>query len=228
MELRKFPRIFVELECPLHETAIAIQHIHNLKKKNDIDFDLTIAYDFTYDGQGYYLPRHSSEKIKHTIYINPANCEYNNPDDETSLSYAGFLSDFSIFGITIHEFAHFLTYAIYPKIRLQYRNAFPKERLYLNPYANTNLNEEIAEVLSLYLTNPYLLNLISKPHCKFFKTFFKSPVPCSLAKGFEIYTYFPVHIKRYLLNKWGIDYNVRTRRFEKHNIIWNVNNEYTS
>lgn len=206
--------INVDVDNPIFETAVAMELITKLAKKNKISFDLTISYDFATDDMGFYLP--NSFTHKHKIFINPHNCKSLIDADECfdEPFYHGYTADITIFGVTIHEFSHYLSMTVFPNMLKDFRYAFPTTRLYLNDYSNNDLRDELAEILTIYITNPYLLKLISKNHWEFCKNYFKSPVACSVKKCYEIYQDFPVHVKEHMAMRWGYIYNICSEKFE--------------
>jgi len=211
--------IVVEVAQPLPETMAAMVLIEKTLRINNIEIDLSIAYYYE-EGEelGKYLPNNKGQG--HRIFVNPMNCKNQinslciNPNCPEAYC-SGYTSDPTLFGVTIHEFCHLLQFKIFENIVPDFGKAFSYERLYLNDYANNGYLDELAEIMSLYITNPYLLKLISKPHFDFLKKFFKSPVPCSSGRCIEIFSGFPIHVKKDLKERWGIVFNIDTEKFEK-------------
>jgi len=211
-------KLVVEIDRPLEETTAAISIITAMLEKNNISLDLSIAYDYECEGLGMYIPNEKGQESR--IFVNPSKCKtqletFLIEDDCPEPYCSGYTSDFTLFGVTIHEFCHLLQFKVFKDIIPEFGKAFPYDRLYLNDYSNNGYLDELAEIMSLYLTNPYLLNLISKPHFEFLKKFFKSPVSCSLSKSSEIFNRFPIHVKKDLEKRWGIVFNIDTEKFEK-------------
>lgn len=155
-----------------------------------------------------------------TIFINPDNCyslkEYNEDNaSPENMFYIGYCCDNTIYGTVLHEFAHFLCFQVYKNLLDDYKKEFPNKRLYLNSYSNTEIDEEIANIISLYISNPYLLKLVSEKHFKFVKRYFKSPRSVSANTCYQIYQKFPIHVKNELKQKWGVIYNYEKKKFEK-------------
>lgn len=206
--------IVVDIETPLKDTKSAIQIITKLLIINNLKMELSISYDYEYEESGLYLPNQKGKS--HKIFVNPLNCS---TEDElmdnmtTEPSYPGYCADSTLFGVIIHEFCHILQYQIYKDIIPEYGKCFPIERLYLNEYSNENLFDELAEIMTLYITNPYLLKMISKKHWSFCKKFFKSPITCSESRCSIIYNKFPIHIKHHMKDKWGITYDYNIEKF---------------
>lgn len=203
-----------EVECPHDDILNAICLIDITLEKNDINIDLAVSYDYSFDGCGEYRPDGGEDNFR--IFVNPDNCIKNNEDDqEDEISYSGSPSDSSLFGVTIHEFCHVLQWQVYPNMIKHYLEEFPTERLYLNDYSNNEICDELAEIMTLYITNPYLLKIISTKHWKFCKKYFKAPVPCSLKASKNIYHGFPIRIKENLKKKWGITFDHNEEKFVK-------------
>jgi hypothetical protein len=206
---------FVEVDTPHLDTFHAMYLIDKLAKKNDLDFDLSIAYDFAELEAGVYFP--TKKKHSHRIFVNPLNCKLQDEIDanEEEPFYPGYSKDISLFGVVLHEFCHFLQHIIYTTIIKDYKEAFPIERFYLNEYSGNEIHDELAEIMTLYITNPYLLKLISKNHWKFCNKYFKSPVSCSTQRCAHIYKGFPIHIKKDMKERWKIVYNISSEKFER-------------
>jgi hypothetical protein len=88
----------------------------------------------------------------------------------------------------------------------EYLIEFPEQRLVITHYerSQTDYAEEAAEILSLYLRNPYFLKLISKDHHDFMKRYIKSYVPCTAKKFIEIYNLMNLRDKENIFKKWDI------------------------
>jgi hypothetical protein len=199
-----------------YESYMAIKLIERLLRKNNINRVLRIAYDFECEDGGYYYPLMKTD----TIFVNPDNCynirQYKEDDaSPENMFYPGYTSDNTIYGTILHEFSHFLCFQVFKNIMEEYKKEFPNKRLYLNSYSNAEIDEEIANLITLYISNPYLLKLISEKHFDFLKRFFKTPRPVSSNTCFQIYQKFPIHVKQELKEKWGIIYNHERKKFEK-------------
>jgi len=206
-------------ECPIllktapGEILIANSLIKRFKEKNKINFDLTINIDFLLDDSGVYFPSNP----KH-IFVNPDLAIYTiGEDDIKTKSYHGYINDCSVLGNVMHEFAHFLCYEIYKGIVDDYGKEFPrqKDRLYLCEYSNENIDEEIAEIIRLYLLNPLLLKLIDDKVYNFFRKRFKSTSPTSQKHTIQMVDDFPIDIKNELNDKWNIVHDVYINKIIK-------------
>ena len=208
--------IVVEVDSPMEDTCAAMTLIKRIGKNNNLDIDLSIAYTFDSKVCGVYYPYVKGQE--HRIFINPDCCKTQSDiqfqDGSEPPCCPGYTRDMTLFGITIHEFCHYLSYQLFPKIIKDFSENFPTQRLYLNDYSNNEIQDELAEILTLYICNPYLLRMISKEHWKFCKNYFKSPVACTIQRCRTIYNGFPICVKEEMKNKWNIIYNISTERFE--------------
>lgn len=195
------------------EILIANSLIKKFKKKNDIDFDLSICLDYMIEEYGVYCP----VEFPNYIIINP-DLAIGINDKESHLklsSYYGYINDYSLIANTLHEFSHFLCYQVYTTIIDDYEKEFPIDRLYLCDYSNENITEEIAEIIRLYILNPLLLKLIDKPVYDFVRRYFKSPSPVSHKHTLGIIDDFPIDIKTELIDKWKIVHDYGTKKLVK-------------
>lgn len=205
--------IVVEVDGPLRDTITAIELIKKLLKINKIKMDLSIAYDFSLEELGMYLPGEDDQFFR--IFVNPSNCLTNDDNNgaRVEIFARGYTADLTLFGVTIHEFCHLLQYQVCFDIIPQFKKTFPVNRLYLNDYSDNDIRDELAEIMTLYITNPYLLKLISEEHYKFCKKFFKSPVSCLEEQCREIYSTWPIHVKEHMKTHWRIGYDVAQEIF---------------
>jgi hypothetical protein len=200
--------IVVEIDVPMEDTQVAMFVIDNVMSVNNLKMDISIAYDYDMEGLGMYFPNLKDQGYR--VFVNPMNCKTQDDIDNNTWREPfcpGYTADLTLFGVTIHEFCHLLQYKAYPDIVIEYVKQFPTERFYLNDYSNNELFDELAELMTVYISNPYLLKLISKKHFNFCKSFFKSPMPCSLKKFRSIYNGFPIHVKEHMKKKWNLVYD---------------------
>jgi len=206
--------IFVEVDVAIEDTRAAMVIIERLLNKNNIKMNLLIAYDYESEEYGVYRPFEKGQEYR--IFVNPSKCK--TPDEVSKQDFEepfspGYCADVTLFGVTIHEFCHLLQYRVYPSIIKDYGEAFPIERFNLNEYSNNEIHDELAEIMTLYIVNPYLLQMLSKKHFNFCKKYFKSPVPCTSYRCDFIYKGWPASVKEHLKKKWGIAYNICTKKF---------------
>lgn len=108
--------------------------------------------------------------------------------------------------ILIHEFSHLLDN------KFKMVDGFKKEftdkniRLYLTTYAKECHDpiEELAEIISMYLKNPYLLMLISEPHYLFVTKYFKSPTPCTEEYFYGVWDSYSDRHKLALIKRYNL------------------------
>lgn len=215
-KVKEFPFL---LMSPPEEIMVAygiiqkLLRINNIKLKNDLKIKLDFSLPPEYCGLYFY------KKDEFSIYIDPQNCTtqenyvYGSVDKE--YSYFGYSCDLTMVGVTIHEFCHFMAHQVYKGIFEDYKKKFPKKRLFLNHYSSTDPEEELTEVMRLYIENPMLLRLIDNEVYKFLKSWYRSPMPCSDKQFYTFYKDYPESIKSQLRDKWKIVYNIHTKRFEK-------------
>jgi len=179
-----------------------IEHINEFEKINpDIKFrrlKLRFRYDMKSSGE-------FEDSNPNTISINPGRC------DKTG--------EFSFFRICIHEFSHLLDKKL--KIDKQYKQCLLNATLYLTNYAKKThcVTEEIAEIISCYLLNPYLLKLISIKHYDFISKFFKSTVPCTKEYFLSIYERYSPKYRNSIIKKYGI--NIDNNKIYKNGLLFN-------
>ena len=208
------------LISPPEEISIAYELVQKFLMINGIKLKngLKIKLDFSLPPECCGLYFYKTDAC--SIYIDPQNCTtienytYGLPSDN-NYSYFGYSSDLTMVGVTIHEFSHFLSNLVYPGIVDEYKSSFPTKRVFLNHYASTDAEEELTELMRLYIENPILLRLIDANVYRFLKARFKSPIPCSDKQFYKFYRDYPEVIKNQLKTKWGIGYNVHTQRFVK-------------
>ena len=210
--------IYVEVDIPSEDVHAAMVIIARFLEKNNLKINLSISYNYEMEECGVYRPFEKGQEYR--IFVNPSKCKTQEDviKQEFEEPFApGSPCDITIFGIIIHEFCHLLQYRTYPSIIKNYGETFPTERLNLNEYSNNEIHDEIAEIMTLYITNPYLLKLLSKLHFDFCKKYFKSPISCSPKRCAFIYKGWPLSVKEYLKDKWGIAYNIATKKFVRSN-----------
>ncbi len=188
----------LEILHPPEQIRVAMELIEKVKRINSMNFDLTLQLDYTLsEAAGIYFL-----KEPNCIKINPFLC------DDCGGTFA-YLEDNTMFGVIMHEFSHFLTMTYFVDFKKAYLEAFPEQRLLITKYeaANIDYEEEEAEICGLFLRQPYLLKLVSKEHYKFFRAWFKSPIPCTQSTFIYTYNRLPIDLKNRLKTKWGIVVN---------------------
>lgn len=172
---------------------MALKLIDVFKKINNINLDFEVKFDLNEVDLGYfnYIP---DENI---IYINPIRCVDN--------SLLGNPSDNSIFATICHEWSHVmdLTYDLLSEYT---KKNWGLERLIMTSYARKDKNriEELADMVAIYLINPYYLKLIDLERYKWLKTKFKSPVPCGKKTFLRYYNEWPKRRQKIFCDKYNI------------------------
>ena len=97
--------------------------------------------------------------------------------------------DLRMNNVVIHEYCHFLDdiYDILDKYKKQNFNKFFIKYI--------NEKEEIAELLTIFVLNPYLLKILDLNRYKFFSNMFKPINPCSIESFFREYSKWSEHDK---------------------------------
>tara|TARA_Y100000310_G_scaffold331242_1_gene404457 strand:- start:4019 stop:4633 length:615 start_codon:yes stop_codon:yes gene_type:complete len=181
------------------EILIADSIIQKLKSKNNLDFDLTINIDYLLDTIGMYTP-----EIPNTIFVNPDLVMIDNDAESKKYhSYSGYVYDNTLIAVVLHEFSHFLCHEVFVGIVDDYDKKFSKV-LALCDNSYKNKDEELVEIMRLYIINPLLLKLIDGDVYKFIKSYFKSPSPTSQKHAIEFYDDYPVRIRKELAKKWKL------------------------
>lgn len=206
--------VSVVIQTPQELILSALSLIQKTEKINNMYFDLNVCLDWSMSEEaGAFYPFEEDNNI----YVNPAQCKSMQEASEelTTPFWPGYLRDHTAFGVVMHEFAHFITHKVIDEARVQYLLQYPTDRLYINEYCNNDIEDEIAEILTLYFTNPYLLKLIDQGRWSFFKKFIKSPIPTSTLQCYKSYNSFPIGAKEELKNKFGIVFSQSEMDFIK-------------
>jgi hypothetical protein len=192
----------LEIAVPQAEMFHLLGFVQTLINKNKWKFKLTFKLDYISEDSGTYF----FADEPNTIYLNPDQCKKKE-------SY-GLADDDSVFGTGVHEFCHYLSMTHFKKFQEKYLFEFPEERIILTKYkrAQQDINEEIAEVMSLHLRNPYLLKLLHPNHHKFMQQYIKPYVACTQRKFIEIYNLLEQKDKEMIFKKYNIiiEYDTQT------------------
>jgi len=190
--------------APDNSTHVAMTLIDRFEEINNYEFNLNILFDYTLNDLGEFDPIQPD-----TIWINPSLCKTINESKSEMLDpfCTGYVRDFTTTGVILHEFCHYATYNCLSAMRIAYMFRFPTNRLCLSEYANNCVEDELAEAMVIYITNPYLLKLLAPDRWTFFKKHFKSPTPTSTLQCYKSYMKFPVGVKEELKERWGIAFS---------------------
>ena len=162
------------------DMAEAITLIEKFRTINNKRFQIRIFYDYSCEGEYGYYKYAGPEKISN-LYINPLKCHL---EPLSMRQRIGFIDDYTVLSTVLHEFGHFLDFK-YSLLQEYDKMSFGD--IELGKYAKTELMEEFAELMVMYLINPYFLQLIDTPRYKFLKRHFKSPSPCSKKRFLTLY-----------------------------------------
>lgn len=171
----------------------AIKIIDKLLKINKIKIKYSINMNFKMKCYGEFNPENENE-----ISINPT---FSIEDSGSEINASYYSCDFSILGIAIHEIAHLLDQKF--EISKEYRKSFPKQFI-LNHNSKKDRIEELAEILMLYILNPYLLKIINLEVFNFLKDYFISPSSCSKDYFCRKWSAWPKEIRDDCVNRWKI------------------------
>jgi len=177
----------------------AIEVIDKFKKINNDNFRFEIHLDYEIDDIGHY-------EIGRKIVINPSLISKPFFDYGFPLSLQTNLTT-----LVLHEFGHYLDERHKIEIKyLKYCEEFG--RLAITPYTQEEplLCEEVAEIIQLYLTNPFILKTVDKKRYNWFRKFFKSPTPCTNKRFIKYWMLWNKQTKDECWNSYGISYDYRT------------------
>ncbi len=171
----------------------AIRLINKLLTLNDLHFKYSLNLDYKSKNYGEFDPQKAND-----IYLNPA-AFYNTSKEDPHALY--FSTDYSIYAVSIHEFSHLLDakFNILDKYKIEF-----SDKLILNQNSESSRSEELAEVMSLYILNPYLLKLIDKSRYIFLRDIFISPTVCRKSNFISKWTNWPDKIKDLCAERWKI------------------------
>jgi len=165
--------------------------INRFRKINKFRIIKKILLDFEYTELAY------MHRGDFNLYLNPIKCE--NKKGEM----LGHPEDEGLISSLLHEFGHLLNDKFnlieeYPTIMWE------KENCFLSHQSKENHDEELANLISLYMTNPFCLKLISEERYDWLKTKFTSPTPATQHKFVTLYKKWGFDARKNILKKWGI------------------------
>lgn len=190
---REMPNQVLITEIP-KDIRKALTTINKFLSKNKLKITFKINIDYSLDSYGLYDPNKRFE-----FNVNPD--QFHHYPKSESLNAAAFTYDRTLRGVCIHEFCHLLDEQI--GLEKMYRDEF-KEKLILNNYCKELWCEELAEVLMLFINNPFLLKHIDEDRFEFFQSLFSSPTPCTENSFKTKFRAWPKDIKRVCKERWGI------------------------
>ncbi len=175
---------------------LALKNIRKFIRTNALQVKpkVVITYNIENPGVFYF---HWDDR---SIYINPKECRQFSKNKKYVAT--GYINSYKIEDVTYHEFGHLLDskYNIYS----EYSNT-PQFKLNWNCESK---REEWAECLNLYMTNPYLLKILSENYApeifEFFKNKYKSTTSCSKRTFKKIYDMWSDKVKYHCQKNFGI------------------------
>lgn len=172
----------------------AVKLIEKFLTINKIELKYSITLDYKLEGAyGEWDPKKKTE-----IVLNPS-AFYNNSKEKPWAK--GYSEDYSLMGVAIHEFNHMLLSKF--NLENEYDETFPKS-FYINENCRNDRREELCEIFSLYILNPYFLKLINPERFNFCKKLFESPTPCTKSAFISRWRKWSPQIHQICLEKWGI------------------------
>jgi predicted SprT family Zn-dependent metalloprotease len=196
MKTSEFPMKTIQ-----EEIKSALVKIKKFKKINNIRFNPKIVIDYKIDSAGFMYFDFAGK----AIYLNPKICK--DKTKHTRIIADGYIDSYTIYSVIMHEFSHYMD--LFFDIKKDFMDI---SRTIINSNAKQSRSEEIAEVLTLFIINPYILKIINKECYIFIKSIFKSPTPCSKKEFIKIYNSWTDKIKEHAKNVLGI-------KVENKNII---------
>ena len=165
--------------------------INRFRKLNKFKIIKKILLDFEYKELAY------MHRGDFNLYVNPLNC-FNQKGE-----MLGHPEDEGLISSLMHEFGHLLNDKFglieeYPTITWEKKNCF------LSYQSKENNDEELANLISLYMTNPYCLKLISEERYKWLKTKFSTPTACTKHKFITLYNEWGFDARKQFQRKWKI------------------------
>jgi hypothetical protein len=190
----QYPKVYIKGHDKSVDAAINI--INRFAKKNEIpirNFKIMLDYNCRFKLLGYANP------FLKEITVNPSVCYSSGMITKGSF---GFFEDLSTTGVIIHEFCHYVVAV--GNLKKFYFKAVP-EGAYININSLTNKNEEITEVLYMFIVNPWFLKCVFPKSYEFFKSKLKTVFPCT-SKGFK-----------FIFDRWCFEFQGKfKRRFKKY------------
>jgi len=170
--------------------------INKFRKINDFKLFQTILLDFDCACNAYII----REKNNKNIYVNPVEC-FNSTGN-----MLGHPEDAGLVSTVMHELGHLLN----DKFNLitEYDEmAWQKPHCHLTFQSKENTDEELADIISLYITNPFALKLICEQRYLWLKTKFQSPSPSTRHKFVTLYNDWNITNQQKFSKKYKVEVN---------------------
>ena len=185
------PKIVVE--SPEKDILDAIKLIDKFLQLNNITFKYSININHSLDCHGVFYPEKENE-----ICVNPSFLAKSSIREVHDKKYS---MDYSLFGVSVHEFTH--AFSEKHGLNEEYKKLF-KEKTIINSNCLTYRFEELAELFSLYLVNPYFLKHIALEPYNFLKEKYISPTPTIKASFLGAWRKWGQAARHQCKSKWGI------------------------
>lgn len=188
------------LKVQIHKLGKQFTKINKLigefHRRNSFFINTKILLDFSLKHLG--KVKNKEKPWDWNIYINPFNCH--NEDDEY---LKGHPADCGFVSTAIHEFGHLLNYKL--NLISKYKaTEFKQKHLYLTDQAKENYDEELADMISLFIINPYCLKIISQEKFDWLSSEITSPSACTKRKFKTFYNKWKVEVQKEFSKKYKI------------------------
>lgn len=180
--------------------------LNNIKLKK-----LIISWDFDDHELGYYLYGKRVSKHKCEIFVNPRNCVM-----VSTKGYDNHPENNTISAVILHEFSHYIEHLYgLTKQYAKLEGTFKPKILMVTSTSSTCLEEEMAEMVSLFICNPYLLKVIDPDRYKWLRKIIKSPTPCTAANFFKSFSNWCPEAKKECRDKFKLLINTKKKTVNK-------------
>ena len=140
------------------------------------------------------------------IYVNPFNCH--NGDELLQ----GHPEDCGFVSTIMHEFGHLLNYKL-DLINKYQLTMFQKKNCHITHQAKENHDEELADLISLYIINPMCVKIIDEERFNWLKDQFQSPSRCSKRKFLSFYNTWRPSIQDKFCKKYNVQITPKNNIF---------------
>lgn len=182
---------------PSRDFELGVEMVLKTLKLNNLDhIKIEFKIDYKDDANlGYFLPSKPN-----TIFFNPKTMEKN---VEFFKSSYGFHEIGDIKSVFLHELGHFLDHHF--SLKNQYMKVQFAKKFEPNQYSTTDMDEEIAEMIRIYLANPYFLKFIDSERYQFMKDRLQTPTACSIRTMKKLYNNLSEEMKFDIKKKFNLD-----------------------
>jgi len=181
--------------------------IELFKKRNNMNFHIEIKLDFDEPDLG----RYEYKDTDKAIYINPSNCS---SLESPKGGLLGHPNDYSICSVIMHEFSHFIDHRL--GLEAEYvKQPFTKETMAVTEYALTSKQEELADLMAVYMINPYFVHLVAPERFEWLKGKFKSPAPFGQKTFIRNYNRWSMGVKLIAFDVYGLKVNKKGKIYKE-------------